>query len=319
MRLVSIFLALLLVACSQDEKLSFKVINEEEEALGVISLADGVEIPRISSGYTLWIPAADSIEGLVVFMHARRDTSATEPVIELAARHKLAVLYVTTDNRLEFLFEEENMLEIEGYIQEVISSYVIPAGNILYCGMSLAGTRALRMAMFAQGPSSRYRIIPKAIAVCDAPLDMVRFFREARKAAILDFHPIAANEGFWVANHLYDQFGGAPGDTMKAYVAYSPFVYEARDGGNAGYFKDIAIRTYTEPDVHWWMETRRKDYYSMNAMDMAGLVNQLNILGNTRAELITTAGKGFHPDGERHPHSWSIVDEEELLNWFAGL
>ena len=34
---------------------------------------------------------------------------------------------------------------------------------------------------------------------------------------------------------------------------------------------------------------------------------------------MTTIGKGFREDGSRHPHSWSIVDEKELIEWFTGL
>ena len=57
----------------------------------------------------------------------------------------------------------------------------------------------------------------------------------------------------------------------------------------------------------------------MNAIDLAALVNQLKILGSKKAELITTTAKGFQEDGSRHPHSWSIVDEKELVEWFVRL
>ena len=57
----------------------------------------------------------------------------------------------------------------------------------------------------------------------------------------------------------------------------------------------------------------------MNAVDLAALVNQLKILGSKKAELIITAGKGIREDGSRHPHSWSIVDENELIEWFTRL
>jgi len=29
-----------------------------------------------------------------------------------------------------------------------------------------------------------------------------------------------------------------------------------------------------------------------------------------------TYDKGYHPDGTRHPHSWSIVDNKDLIHWF---
>ncbi|MEZ4931988.1 MAG: hypothetical protein R2788_07705 [Saprospiraceae bacterium] len=66
------------------------------------------------------------------------------------------------------------------------------------------------------------------------------------------------------------------------------------------------------------MKNRGNDYYSMNAMDAAAVVNQLAVLGNERAELILTENKGFKPDGSRHPHSWSIVDNGELVEWLLG-
>jgi hypothetical protein len=83
--------------------------------------------------------------------------------------------------------------------------------------------------------------------------------------------------------------------------------------------KGIAIRAYTEPDVNWWIETRRKDYYSMNSIDLAALINELKIFGNENSELIITNNKGYMPDGNRHPHSWSIVDEKEMVDWFLRL
>ena len=51
----------------------------------------------------------------------------------------------------------------------------------------------------------------------------------------------------------------------------------------------------------------------------AALVNALHLHGNEEAELILTQDKGYRPDGQRHPHSWSIVDEEEMVGWLLGL
>ena len=46
------------------------------------------------------------------------------------------------------------------------------------------------------------------------------------------------------------------------------------------------------------------------------MINELNRLGNQNAELITTQNKGYRkPDNRRHPHSWNIVDHEELTQW----
>ena len=296
-----------------------KVVDYQQTANGSMTLAPGVTVPKINSGYTLWLPESGSIDGLVVFMHSRRDTVNAEFVIEYALDSGLGVMYATTDNSLEFFFDLEAMQEVENYIREVVATYKVPEGNLLFCGMSLAGTRALRLAIFSQGPESKYRLRPRAIAVCDAPLDMVRFHKEMVKAKQLNFNAITANEGNWVSAYLENRLGKYPDDDPSAYINYSPYCYAANGGPNLKYFKNVPIRAYTEPDVNWWIETRRKDYYSMNAIDMAALINELRILNNQDAELISTTGKGYRPDGTRHPHSWSIVDEKDLIDWFVGL
>ena len=68
------------------------------------------------------------------------------------------------------------------------------------------------------------------------------------------------------------------------------------------------------------MENRGKDYYAMNAIDLAAFVNELNLRGHKEATLITTRDKGYLPDGTRHPHTWeterrgrSNVQREKLI------
>jgi len=36
---------------------------------------------------------------------------------------------------------------------------------------------------------------------------------------------------------------------------------------------------------------------------------------NPIIKLSETQNKGIRGDGARHPHSWSIVDQEELIEW----
>jgi len=295
-----------------------KVINVGYPSEGNIVLSKKMTVPKIKSGYTLWLPKENS-KGVVVFFDGNLDTVNKPPIIDLAFKDKLAVLFVTTNNPVEFLFEELKMKELEGYVQEAITKYNIPKDNILYCGMSLAGTRALKLAAFSQTLQSTYKLMPKAIAICDAPLDMVRNYHECKKASDLNLNPVGASESEWVSSYIRSNLKGTPEEALNVYISYSPFCYTAENGGNARAFKNIYLRCYTEPDVNWWIENRGRDYYGMNAIDLAALVNQLKISGSKKAELITTTGKGIREDGSRHPHSWSIVDEKELIEWFTGL
>lgn len=295
-----------------------KVHKKEMPAEGIIQLTDEVQIPKSSAGYTLWLPKSEP-EGLVVYMAARWDTSQESDLVRYAREEQLAVMYVSTYNPLTLLFEASEMQLVEDFIQEVVDKYAIPSDNLLFSGMSIGGTRALRMAMYAQTQESKHQLVPKAIAICDAPLDMVRFHNEMQRTIRINYHPVAANEARWVKGYLEKQLGGSPTENLEAYVDYSPYCHAAEDGNNLVHFEDIAVRTYSEPDVKWWMENRGNDYYSMNVIDLAGLINELKLLGNQEAGLVLTSDKGYREDGTRHPHTWNIVDKKELIKWFSRL
>jgi hypothetical protein len=48
------------------------------------------------------------------------------------------------------------------------------------------------------------------------------------------------------------------------------------------------------------------------------MINWLKFLGNSKAELIITTGKGYRGGGKmRHPHSWTIADGAELIDWMG--
>ena len=110
--------------------------------------------------------------------------------------------------------------------------------------------------------------------------------------------------------------GGTPDKTYDRYLAYSPYTHGAPVGGNASYLVDLPIRAYHEPDVDWWIEHRRKSYYEMNSLDLAGLITELKIQGNEDTELVTTYQQRDGHDEGSSPHTWSIVDNADLIRWF---
>jgi hypothetical protein len=285
-------------------------------------LTEDISVPEENAGYTLLVPENGNMEAVIIQFNSGRDTTHEGFEMRLYAEaipRQVAVLFVTTGNRFEFLFEEKRYAQLDGYIGEAIEKYNLPKEKILFTGMSLAGTRAAKFGAWCLNGNSKYGIKPTAIATCDAPLDFVRFWKALDRSKKLKLNPISANEAEWVTAVLEKNLGGTPNENLKAYQNYSPYCHECPTGGNAFIFKNIAFRNYTEPDVKWWMENRGNDYYSMNAMDAAGLINQLKILGNKNAELILTENKGYKPDGSRHPHSWSIVNNAELVEWLLRI
>lgn len=43
------------------------------------------------------------------------------------------------------------------------------------------------------------------------------------------------------------------------------------------------------------------------------------LMGNQEAEFIQTFQTGYRRNGQRHPHSWSIIDAEECVDWMKTL
>ncbi|MBK8873530.1 MAG: hypothetical protein IPN13_06235 [Bacteroidetes bacterium] len=88
---------------------------------------------------------------------------------------------------------------------------------------------------------------------------------------------------------------------------------------NEIYLKDIAVRTYHDVDIAWRIVNRNQTVHLSNYEMSAELINRLVLMGNKRAEFMQSFKTGYRSNGQRHPHSWSIVDEKELIVWMEGL
>ncbi|MBR9919271.1 MAG: hypothetical protein GYB31_00425 [Bacteroidetes bacterium] len=306
-----------LFSCLPNSKAQNKIVQLDRNPIELIQLADTVTIGAMPIGYTAFYPDGP-LKGAVVFFQA--DWEGKEPIVAEANKRQLAVIYISSGNKLEFFLEEEEMLRSEEILIKALDSLNLDESRLLFAGMSLAGTRAVRMAEFANTYASKYRIVPRAVAICDSPLDMIRFWKSADKAARTQYNEIGAAEGYWVSKYLSNNLGGIPKEIPQEYWQVSAYCQDAPGFGQAQYFpKSTAVRAYTEPDVLWWMQERGKDYYDMNAIDAAAFINYLQLLDHQEAQLILTEEKGIRQDGSRHPHSWSIVNIPDLLDWFDHL
>jgi pimeloyl-ACP methyl ester carboxylesterase len=211
---------------------------------------------------------------------------------------------------------EDGFLEhLDAIVSETLTTHRIPTDHVVVGGFSAGGTAAVRYAEFCAARRSTGGVRARGVFAVDAPLDFGRFWRGETLAIRRKAHPRFAGEAKGVLAAMRDVLGGSPEEYPSRYIQASPFSAFAEDGGQARLLASVPVRLYTEPDIHWWMTNRKVDYYSMNALDAAALILQLRVLGNRQAELITTQGRGARPGGERHPHSWSIVDEPELGAW----
>ncbi|CAM4156089.1 hypothetical protein ZONE111904_04865 [Zobellia nedashkovskayae] len=90
-------------------------------------------------------------------------------------------------------------------------------------------------------------------------------------------------------------------------------------GENEMHLKNIAVRTYHDVDIAWRLQNRFQSAKNQNFIATSELIKRLLILGNEQAEFIQTLGTGYRSDGQRHPHSWSIIDEAECIEWVKSI
>jgi dienelactone hydrolase len=255
-------------------------------------------------------------DDLNAFERSSPSTPSTLPA-RLASR---GVVTITALPDPETLFEADAMVvRLDSMVAEVLQRYGIPRERVAVGGFSAGGTGAVRYAQHCARDRCRGASRVAAVFAVDPPLDWERVYRTSDLIVRRNAPRSNIEEERRLVNTIRRAMGGTPDQRRSAYLRHSPVIASSADGGNARHLASTAVRIYTEPDVHWWMQERNLDFHGMNSVDHAALINLLRVRGNTRAELITTTGKGFRPDGRRHPHSWSIVDEEELIRWLAPL
>jgi hypothetical protein len=232
---------------------------------------------------------------------------------KLASRQILTI--VPAPGGYSHWLEDAWLTQLDAIVAETLTTHRIPADRVVVGGFSSGGTAAVRYAEFCAARRSPAGVRIRGVFSVDAPLDFGRFWRGETLAIRRGAHPRFVGEAKAVLADMRRVLGGSPDDQPARYLRMSPFSAFAEGGGQARLLSDVPVRLYTEPDIEWWMENRTVDYYSMNAVDAAALIMQLRVLGNHQAQLITTERRGVRSDGNRHPHSWSIVDEDDLQAW----
>jgi hypothetical protein len=231
----------------------------------------------------------------------------------LLAKRNVATMAVSASGYLM----NDDLVTLRGLIREVVRELNIPPGTLVIGGISAGGTGAVRYSEYCISGHCDVRTRPVAIFSVDAPLDFESWWNREKLNLRRANQKSSVEESRAILGALRSAMGGSPNQVRHMYLSRSPFLASEKDGGNARLLKNVPLRLYTEPDVVWMIENVGRDYYTMNAVDQAALVLQLRALGNMKADLVITTGKGFRPPGKRNPHSWTIVDEPELAGWIT--
>jgi hypothetical protein len=294
---VSILIGILFIntiqAFSSDNIPSFKEFNQAKNPVALLVLFDG------APGYAQHIP--------------------TETTIPFEAQS--SNIQCIGINQNELFLSDTIYDRIKATIEFCMKKYKIPNDNILLGGFSLGGYTVFRFAEMAKEKGD-IKLIPRAIVGVDPMLDHLAVFNYAIKEINRDCQNEGSQkygkpEAIWLKDYYLNNFG-SPDTNSAVYISRSCYSPHLRDGGNAKLLLDIPIRIYHELDLMWYIKERCRDVTDENVIVGSQMINFLYNHGNKNVILIETHDKGKRADGRRHPHSWSIADPKETVDWLKG-
>ncbi len=289
------------------------------------SFAQTTDLPKIekvfldkrdtnSNCYTIIYPNNQPCVGYLLLMpgfgeSAEKVMQQTDLPIKLAQNNILTIIPTFQDGVLSLGVDSLSQLALATIIKDVVTKNKLEGQKHFVGGFSIGGSCAIQ---YAENANTK----PSAIFAIDPPLDFERFYNSAKRDIRLSKEKGASQENIYMVARLEEETGGTPSTHLDRYYQLSPYSFSDTTQCAIKKLINTPIRIYTEPDVSWWLKERSADLTSMNVTTCSAMINELNRLGNEKAELIVTHNKGYRKPGhKRHPHSWSIVDNDELINW----
>ena len=287
--------------------------------LNIISLVVKAQLPpKISDDklfgkdcfYYQMLPTSVPTTGLLVLVpgygeHPFSVTVQTSIVQEAIKNHMAVMLVSLSPKNDTFNIDENASQRLGNMINHFMKVNKVEQGTSLFIGgFSSGGTTAL--ALYTSNFKNKGKLDIHKIFLIDPPLDLTRLYNSFLKANEKDLADKLAS--FKVANQSLSE-------ALNLHSLYSPQMNEK----NLPDFNKTSLRIYCEPDILWWIKNRSVDYSGMNVIDSAGYINALLKKNKeNKVELIITNEKGIRNGNERHPHSWSIAEPTELMDWLSS-
>ena len=288
--------------------------NGQKVALPKIEKVFLDETDKTKNCYTIIYPPKLPWTGYIFLIPGFGETAEnvlkqTDLPNKLALNGILTIIPTFQDGVLSFGVDSLSQQTFDKILKDVTSKHQLIDQRFYVGGFSIGGSCAIKYAENAA-------IKPTAVFAIDPPLDFERFYNSAKRDIRLSKDGEANPENIYMIDRLEKETGGSPTTHLTEYYTISPYSFSDTTQTEVKKLSNISLRIYTEPDINWWLQERGADFTSINATECSAMINELNRLGNQNAALLTTENKGFRkPDDRRHPHSWSIVDNDELLKW----
>lgn len=203
-------------------------------------------------------------------------------------------------------------------LDDVKNRFRVGSDHFVIGGYSAGGTIAIRYTELCQQKPANFPITPKATFAVDSPLDLVELWHYFDQEIKKDYSPAGVSEAKFIQSIMRKEIG-EPSTSTKNYERLSPFLRSNTKLGNEQFLVRTPLRFYEDSDVAWQLKERRRSFFDMNGPVASELLKRLLLAGNTKVEFMMAKQAGYRSNGMRHPHSWSIVDEVELVQWMQQI
>ncbi len=214
--------------------------------------------------------------------------------------------------------DQHTQEKLTNVIQDVIDRYGVKKDKFVLGGFSAGGTVALRYVELCKQYPNKFPIDPKGVFVVDSPIDIFKIWEWFEDSIKNKYSEVAVQEAEWATNQIKKDHG-IPRENIDFYKKINPFSMNKKYGENEKWLKDVAVRAYHDVDIEWRLIKRNQPVSNQNYLVTAEMINRLLLMGNNRAQFMQTYQTGYRSNGTRHPHSWSVVEEVECIQWIKKI
>lgn len=266
--------------------------------------------------YLALLPATGEVQGVLLlfpgFGQPAESVFSESKLPNVAYANNLLTIILANGPKLHA--DSALIQRISQAVSDIQTRYDVAPDRFAVGGFSAGGTIALRYSEYCYDPNYEMLLRPFAVFTVDAPVDLFDIWTYFERETKKDFSEAGVNEAKFASQLMQEEIG-TPTENAARYSELTPFDRQLDQPGNERFLQDVPMRTYHDIDVAWLLNQRRRSLLDSNALAASELINRLLLLGNERAEFVQAQQPGYRSDGTRHPHSWSIVDEVELIRW----
>ncbi len=265
-------------------------------------------------------PQSDSIAGVLVllagFGQRAEDTPPETKLHNVAYVNNILTVFYAAGNKL--YADSITQVKLTKVIKDIIRRYKVKSNTFILGGYSAGGMVAMRYVELCNEFPDKFPIQPKGIFTVDSPIDIFTIYEQLEESAKNNYSEPAVEEAVRAMKSIKEDFG-IPRENVVTYAKLTAFSMNKNYCENEKYLISTAVRTYHDVDIAWRIINRNQTVHGSNYEVTAELINRLVLLGNSKAEFMQTFQTGYRSNGQRHPHSWAIVNEVELIQWMNGL